>query len=597
MFIKSKEGRRKCDMLLRLNVEAEFESSALSKLDDSNRASYNYYLARVKERESQCISDLDTKRLGFDICQDDVGQWAVRPGTSSAYEGFDDFSGLAASSTDRSLFTYSRESESLVKYQITTGQFSTLFSDPNKVPIADYYGITLIDDDTTLYLTCSSPKSLLDDEIEDIDDEKPVCGLLRYTINDDFLERPFKEFGISPISLCNYNNTIYIADPDAQTVWTYKHPEKKISKEDEVLPKPWLNVSNSRIRRPVSISASESYIWILDLESPILYRCTPDITNPECIRLETALFEDSSEIAARPNDAGVFVFDTESIKLHIVDNPEGNLVTLAEGPKVATASGSAISKFSAHVFDNILYFITDADDGSIWRLDNVHQFETPDIDLDTISTDQLITYNIITTWMACDDNLVESRLVPQTYADMIDYAKSYCLRAGLSFQAIFSLNFFNLTQAISYAASASKQGCASLKTQQTLCDAVANNPPYLCEHNSKPPLFDVLANAFANTELLFIAIIFFSAAALTCISHYYNFHPPPAALLSQSNFREKEEVATKQPFEQEDLEIRVALLEKKLFMSSRESAEQCNEDGHHILVEKEHAIHEKESEV
>lgn len=464
MFTTEYEGRQKCEMLLRLSDEFAFETEDLDLVED--RATYTYYLVRARSTHDRCKRDL--KRDPCDDASIDVSG-------PVAYTGLKEPRGLAVG--NGSLVTYARDSETMVQYSLENGEFSTLFE--GELKAADYYGITVLDDGM-IYVTCASDAA-----------DTPQCGLVRY--NGDEAKSAFDSVGARPTDLAHRGNVVYIADKGAGQILEYEHRGDVTDEIDPI-------VAYDGFDEPSRLAVSDSYLWVLD--GTKLHRC--DVT---CELITDMLEASANEIAAK-DDYSVFVFDSHFNNLKTVNASSGSIDEIAAGPGLAVTGGT-VDFYSAalHDGDGFVYYVTGNEDSSLNRIGVV----------DDDSGAAVASYAVSATWFVCEGRAIDDP--PTTFADMLDYADGKCTsRGGYGYQAMYDLDFFDESRARAYATAAAQSDCEALDVVAAMCDAIDNQPPYLCKYKTKDALFDVFSTAIANTELLFLAAVFLAAVFLTCRS-------------------------------------------------------------------------------
>ena len=488
-FAKERRGRVQCNMLLRVSEEFEFDSHELDNVQDNGE--YRYYLARIRERYEDCTNDLSSERLGYSVC-DDRGQFAITTTGGAPYYGLTSPFGIAA--TTDFVYTYARDGERMLRYDLAKGTMRIYFADTSKIKIADRYGIAALDDGT-VYITCGSPST-------NDDDDKPQCGLLKYDPVKDEVLTVIREVGSTPTDLVIIDGLIYIADIDGG-IYRYDPDTETL---DQL----------TSGHKPFRFAITESYLWVL-LEESSLHRCT--IATNRTLNCEdvSVAVADAGDIAGRVNDAGVLIFTEDQSSIIVYDAATDSLTTVATGSKLSTSSGPANGReVFAVATGNTVYYVHAAEETSLGRLEVSRDIHTAA--LDDADKQILGDYAVMATWFTCNELILPAREVPLTFADMLDMTEERsCDRGGVGFQVTYSLTFFNVTDATQYAHAAAQRDCATLDVPDKICGAVKDNPPYLCEYDKKDAMLDVLGNSIANTELVFIVLILVTAALLTCI--------------------------------------------------------------------------------
>lgn len=125
-------------------------------------------------------------------------------------------------------------------------------------------------------------------------------------------------------------------------------------------------------------------------------------------------------------------------------------------------------------------------------------------------------------WFTCEDSVIS---VPSVAAQFTSVCKANGLVGKIMFHGTDRAYFFTPTDAANFAIQESQGQCRSL--YDSICNTVADLPPYSCSRKIYPTTLQVLGTTLANTQFAVSFVIFLFGIALSRMARWF----PPAVLV------------------------------------------------------------------
>jgi len=232
-----------------------------------------------------------------------------------------------------------------------------------------------------------------------------------------------------------------------------------------------------------------------------------DIT-PHCMTLGYLGFYDSGGPVGFTVDSNGIAWVSCNGLIEAAGNSISTLV------KYDTSSGSVTS--SIYSYEDLGYLASDSN-GGLYTIPSgytayLYKFDsTTESFVESLSAYTTGSYE----WFVCGDTT--QSLIPSTDAESLLACSLNGVKWAENYSSAPVMYFFSSTEGESYIKNYILNNSCSSDIYDTVCDVVADLPPYICTKEVKDNIFTYLGVAAANAEILYAALVFLCGIVLDMV--------------------------------------------------------------------------------